>query len=57
MDWSAILQRAGIPESPGRDEAIAATHRRVTARKAAAPMPKSAVESKNTNVNSPRSVQ
>lgn len=32
MNWTEILERAGIPEPPGREEAIAAA-REVTARR------------------------
>lgn len=36
MDWTAILRKAGIPESPGRDAAIERAAQRVAARRAAA---------------------
>lgn len=36
MDWTAILENAGIPEPPGRLLAVAATLHRVAIRRAAA---------------------
>jgi hypothetical protein len=36
MDWTAILRKAGIPESPGRAEAIERAAQRVALRRAAA---------------------
>lgn len=43
MDWTAILERAGIPDSPGRSQAAAAAldraARRAAARKGAAKPP------------------
>lgn len=54
MDWTAILESAGIPEPPGRPQAVAATLHRVAIRKAAALKPRTPPESKNPNAN-PRS--
>lgn len=39
MDWTSILRNAGIPDSPGRQEAIEAAARRVALRRAAATQP------------------
>lgn len=36
MDWTTILRNAGIPDSPGRQEAIEATAEHVALRRAAA---------------------
>jgi hypothetical protein len=36
MNWTTILADNGIPESPGRPQAVAATHAAINARKAAA---------------------
>jgi hypothetical protein len=36
MDWTAILRKAGIPDSPGRDAAIERAAQRVALRRAAA---------------------
>lgn len=36
MDWSGILQAAGIPDSPGRQEAADATRDHVAQKRAAA---------------------
>ena len=34
MNWTALLAAAGIPESPGRAEVVAAAHARTAALKA-----------------------
>jgi hypothetical protein len=39
MDWTRILAEAGIPESPGRQEAIAAAKAFTEQRKAAKAQP------------------
>jgi hypothetical protein len=36
MNWTELLRRAGIPEPPGRQEAIEATEERQRQKKAAA---------------------
>lgn len=54
MDWTAILKSAGIPEPPGRPQAVAATLHRVAIRRAAALKPKTPPGSKKPNAN-PRS--
>jgi hypothetical protein len=40
MNWTEILRQAGIPESPGRPQAVAAALARTAERKAAASKPK-----------------
>jgi hypothetical protein len=40
MNWSEILRQAGIPESPGRQQAANAALDRAAARRAAAAQPK-----------------
>lgn len=40
MNWTELLRQAGIPESPGRQEAVAAALARTAERKAAASQPK-----------------
>lgn len=54
MDWTAILESAGIPEPPGRPQAVAATLHRVAIRQAAALKRRTPPESKKPNAN-PRS--
>lgn len=54
MDWTSILESAGIPEPPGRPQAVAATLHRVAIRQAAALKRRTPPESKKPNAN-PRS--
>lgn len=54
MDWTAILESAGIPDSPGRPQAVAAALNRVAIRRAAAQKLKTPPGSKKPNAN-PRS--
>lgn len=51
MDWTAILESAGIPEPPGRPQAVAATLHRVAIRRAAALKPKASPGSKTLNAH------
>lgn len=49
MDWTEILESAGIPEPPGRPQAVAAALDRVAVRRAAALAPKTPPGSKKLN--------
>jgi hypothetical protein len=53
MDWTAILESAGIPDSPGRKEAAAAALHRAAIRRAAALAPKTPKRSKTANAALP----
>jgi hypothetical protein len=45
MNWTQILDKAGIPDSPGRDQAVIAAHVRSVNRRAAATKPKQSKKS------------